>query len=149
TASANQPTTGGGAARACGNACRPNTSDTINVVSRTNPVQSARRLSPPEARAEPEEARPAIAVSMSTTLNQKITRQPVRCVSAPPSSGPMLKPSMRKPVHAPIAAALRCDVALVSTAASVLGTAGAAERPCNARPASSAACVPAAALMQD
>ena len=90
-----------------------------------------------------------MALSMSATLNQKITRQPVRCVSAPPSSGPMLKPSIRKPVHAPIAAALRSDAALVSTAASVPGATSAAARPCKARPASSAACVPAVAMMQD
>src|ERR671935_127625 len=122
-ATANQPIGGSGAARACGNACRANTSDTIKVVRNTNPSQSARRLSPREARAEPAEARPAIAASMSTTLNQKITRQPAKCVRAPPSSGPTLKPSMRKPVHAPIAPALRCDAALVSTAASMLGNA--------------------------
>jgi len=36
--------TGNGAARACGNACSPNTSDTINVANKTNPIQSARRL---------------------------------------------------------------------------------------------------------
>jgi hypothetical protein len=90
-----------------------------------------------------------MAVSMSATLNQKITRQLVKCVSAPPSRGPMLKPSIRKPVHAPIAAALRSGVALVSTAASVPGATSAAARPCNARPASSSACVPAAAMMQD
>jgi hypothetical protein len=132
-------------------ACRANTSDTISVVSRTKPSQSARRLSPLDAWAAAgrAQARPAIALSMSTTLNQKITRQPVKCVNAPPRSGPMLKPSMRKPVHAPIAAALRSEVALVSTAASVLGTAIAAARPCKARPASSSACVPAAAMMQD
>jgi hypothetical protein len=61
----------------------------------------------------------------------------------------MLKPNIRKPVHAPMAAALRSGVALVSTAASVLGTAAAAARPCNARPASSSACEPAAAMIQD
>jgi hypothetical protein len=37
----------------------------------------------------------------------------------------------------------------VSTAASVLGTANAAARPCKARPASSAVWVPAVAMMQD
>jgi hypothetical protein len=61
----------------------------------------------------------------------------------------MLKPSIRKPVHAPIAAALRSDAALVSSAANVLGTATAAARPCKARPASSSAWVPALAMMQD
>jgi len=43
-ASANGPTTGSGAAPACGNACSPKTSDTINVASKTKPIQSARRL---------------------------------------------------------------------------------------------------------
>src|SRR5262249_36931060 len=45
--------------------------------------------------------------------------------------------------------ALRSDAALVSSAASVLGTATAAARPCKARPASSSAWVPALAMMQD
>ena len=90
-----------------------------------------------------------MAVNMSGTLSQKIMRQPLKCVSAPPSSGPMLKPSIRKPVQAPIAAALRSGAALVSTAARVLGTANAAARPCKARPASSAAWVSAMAMMQD
>jgi hypothetical protein len=61
----------------------------------------------------------------------------------------MLKPSIRNPVQAPTAAALRSGAALVSTAARVLGTANAAARPCKARPANSAACVPAVAMMQD
>ena len=90
-----------------------------------------------------------MAINISGTLNQKIARHPVKCVSAPPSSGPMLKPSIRNPVQAPIAAARRSGVALVSTAARVLGTANAAARPCKARPASNAACVPAVAMMQD
>ena len=90
-----------------------------------------------------------MAVNISRTLSQKITRQPVTWVSAPPSSGPMLKPSIRNPVQAPIAAARRSGAALVSTAASVLGTANAAARPCRARPASSSVCVPAVAMMQD
>ena len=47
----------------------------------------------------------------------------------------MLKPSIRNPAQAPIAAALRSGAALVPTAANVLGTANAAERPCKARPA--------------
>ena len=141
----NGPTTASGAAFACGRACRANTSDTINVASKTKPIQSVRRLCVPWARAvaAPAEARPAIAVSISGTSSQKIMRQPATCVSAPPSSGPMLKPSIRNPVQAPIAAALRSGVALASTAASVLGTANAAARPCKARPASNAASVPA------
>ena len=94
-------------------------------------------------------ARPAIATNISRTLSQKIARHPVKCVSAPPSSGPMLKPSIRNPDQAPIAAARRSGAALVSTAASVLGTANAAARPCMARPASSSVCVPAMAMMQD
>jgi hypothetical protein len=61
----------------------------------------------------------------------------------------MLKPSIRNPVQAPTAAALRSGAALVSTAARVLGTANAAARPCKARPASSSVCVPAAAMTQD
>src|SRR5262245_47392410 len=79
-ASANGPMTESGAARACGNACRANTSDTINVISRIKPSQSARRLSPLDARAAAARAQawPAIAPSMSATLNQKITRQPRR-----------------------------------------------------------------------
>ena len=44
-----------------------------------------------------------MATNMSRTLSQKITRQPMTWVSAPPSSGPMLKPSIRNPVQAPIA----------------------------------------------
>jgi hypothetical protein len=36
-----------------------------------------------------------MAVNMSGTLSQKIMRQLVTWVSAPPSSGPMLKPSIR------------------------------------------------------
>src|SRR5205823_7488880 len=43
-ASTNGPTTKNGAARACGNACSPKTSETINVTSKTKPIQSARRL---------------------------------------------------------------------------------------------------------
>ena len=147
----NETTTGSGAARACGNACRAKTSETMNVASKTKPTQSARRrgVTWAPADAEPAQARPAAAVSMSGTLSQKITRQLVKCVSAPPMSGPMLKPSIRKPVQAPIAAALRSGPALVSTAARVLGTANAAAKPCKARPASSTACVPATAMMQD
>ena len=44
-----------------------------------------------------------MASNMSIALSQKIPRQPVMWVSAPPSSGPMLKPSIRNPVQAPIA----------------------------------------------
>ena len=44
-----------------------------------------------------------MATNMSIALSQKIPRQPVMWVSAPPSSGPMLKPSIRNPVQAPIA----------------------------------------------
>ena len=90
-----------------------------------------------------------MAVNISGTSSQKITRQPTACVSAPPASGPMLKPSIRNPVQAPIAPALRSGPAPVSTAASVLGTANAAARPCKARPASSAASEPAVAMRQD
>ncbi len=90
-----------------------------------------------------------MAVNMSGTSSQKIARQPVMCVSAPPNSGPMLKPKIRKPLQAPIAPARRSGAALASTAASVLGTANAAARPCKARPASSPAWVPAIAMMQD
>ena len=90
-----------------------------------------------------------MAVNMSGTLSQKITRQPVTWVSAPPSRGPMLKPSIRNPLQAPIAAVRRSGAAPVSTAANVLGTAKAAAKPCKARPASSAACSPAMAMMQD
>ncbi len=69
-ASANGPTTGSGAAPACGSACSPKTSDTINVASKTKPIQSARRLCVPAARAvaEPAEARPAMAVNMSSDV---------------------------------------------------------------------------------
>ena len=149
-ASANGPATESGAVRACGTSCSAKTSDTIRVASRTNPRKSGRRPCVAWARiaAEPA-ARPAMAAAMSTTLSQKITRQPVKCVSAPPSSGPMLKPSIRNPVQAPIAAALRSGPALVSTAARVPGTAKAAASPCRARPASSAVCEPAVAMMQD
>ena len=52
-------------------------------------------------------------------------------------------------VQAPIAAALRSGATPVPTAARVLGTAKAAANPCKARPASSAVCVPATAMMQD
>jgi hypothetical protein len=101
-ASTNGPTTGSGAASTCGSACNPKTSDTMNMASKTKPVQSARQPCVPSARAvaEPAEARPAMAANMSRTLSQKITRQPVTWVSAPPSSGPMLKPSIRNPVQA-------------------------------------------------
>jgi hypothetical protein len=51
----------------------------------------------------------------------------------------MLKPSIRNPVQAPIAAALRSGAALAFTAARVQGTAKAAAKPCKVRPASSAA----------
>jgi hypothetical protein len=61
----------------------------------------------------------------------------------------MLKPRIRNPAQAPIAAALRSGAALVSTAARVLGTATAAARPCKARPASRAVCSKALAMMQD
>ena len=61
----------------------------------------------------------------------------------------MLKPSIRNPAQAPIAAALRSGAALVPTAAKVLGTANAAARPCKARPAKSAVCSKATAMMQD
>ncbi len=90
-----------------------------------------------------------MAAAISRTLSQKIMRQLVTWVSAPPSSGPMLKPSIRNPDQAPIAAARRSGAAPVSTAASVLGTAKAAARPCRARPASSADGVPEVAMMQD
>src|SRR5437016_5153228 len=50
-ASTNGPTTGSGAAPTCGSACSPKTSDTMNVASKTKPVQSARRLGVPSARA--------------------------------------------------------------------------------------------------
>src|SRR5829696_1248195 len=63
------------------------------------------RLQILESGAEVADATPAMAVNMSGTSSQKITRQPVMCVSAPPSSGPMLKPSIRKAVQAPTAAA--------------------------------------------
>ncbi len=46
-ASTNGPTTGSGAVPVCGNACRAKTSDTINVASKTKPIQSARRLCVP------------------------------------------------------------------------------------------------------
>ena len=65
---------------------------------------------------------------MKRTLSQKITRQPMKCVSAPPNKGPMLKPSIKNPVQAPDAAARRSRGALVSTAAKVEGTANAAAR---------------------
>jgi hypothetical protein len=78
-----------------------------------------------------------------------MTRQPMKCVSAPPTSGPMLNPSIRKAVQAPVAAARRSAGALASTAARVPGTANAAASPCNARPTSSAACESASAMMQD
>ena len=81
--------------------------------------------------------------------SQKITRQLVKCVSVPPNSGPTLKPSIRNPAQAAIAAARRSGGELVSTAASVQGTANAAARPCKARPDSSTACVPAMAMMQE
>jgi hypothetical protein len=106
-------------------------------------------MPPARAVAGPAEAIPAMAIAMSATLSQKITRQLVTWVSTPPSSGPMLKPSIRNPVQAPIAADLRSSPALVSTAASVPGTENAAAKPCKARPASSSACVPAMAMMQD
>ena len=86
---------------------------------------------------------------MSSRLSQKIARQLVTWVSAPPSSGPMLKPSIKNPDQAPIAAARRSGAAPSSTAASVLGTANAAASPCSARPASNAVCVPAVAMIQE
>ena len=103
----------------------------MNVASKTKPIQSARRFCGLSARAviEPAEAIPAMAADMSRTLSQKIMRQPATWVRAPPSSGPMLKPSIRNPVQAPIAAARRSGAAPASTAAKVLGTANAAARP--------------------
>src|SRR6516164_11083636 len=64
--------------------------------------------------------------------------------------GPNAEAKHQEPgVQAPDAAARRSRGALVSTAAKVEGTANAAARPCRARPASSAVCVPARAMMQD
>ena len=123
----------------------------MNVPDSRNPSQSARRGGPAFATgvAAPAEAMPAIATSVRGTLSTKIIRQLAKWVSAPPRSGPMLKPSIRKPVHAPMAAVRRSGGAPVLTAASVPGTARAAAKPCRARPAISSACVPAAAMTQD
>src|SRR3954453_11316217 len=55
-ASTNGPTTGSGAARACGNPCSPKTSATITVASKTKPIQSVLRLRAPSARAVAEPA---------------------------------------------------------------------------------------------
>jgi hypothetical protein len=150
-ASASGATTASGAVVTCGSACSVNTSDIIKVASRMKPIQSVRwscaACAP--AVAAPAEAMPAMAVSISGTSSQKISRQPVAWVMRPPTSGPMLKPSIRKPAHAAIAPARRSGAALRSTAASVLGTRSAAARPCKARPASSMASDPAIAMRHE
>ncbi len=92
---------------------------------------------------------PAVARAIIAMLTQNITRHPTRCVSAPPNSGPMLKPSMRNPVHAPIAAARRSGGMTVPSAANVLGTASAEAKPCKARPVSSMAPLAESAMMAD
>ena len=150
-ASANGPKTGSGAARASGSACSPKTRATMNVASKMKPIQSTAwpRLPSGCVCAKLAGARPAIATSMRSALSQKIARQPATRVSAPPTSGPMLKPSIRNPVQAAIAAARRGGATLALTAAKVQGTANAAAKPCKARPANRVACMPARAMMQD
>ena len=86
---------------------------------------------------------------ISGMFSQNIMRQLAVWVSRPPNNGPILKPSIKEPLQAPIDTARRCGAALVPTAASVLGTAKAAERPCSARPASNAVSLLARAMTQD
>ena len=64
-------------------------------------------------------------------------------------SGPRLKPSIRKPAHAPMADARRSGALAALIAASVAGTASAAAKPCMARPASSTAGTCAVAITTD
>ena len=68
-------------------------------------------------------------MNISGMFNQNIARHPAVWVSRPPNNGPTLKPSIKNPLQAPIYTARRCGVAPVPTAASVLGTAKAAENP--------------------
>ena len=150
-ANTNGPRAGRGADHAPDNAFSPNTNATMNVAIRRKPSQSSwgRFLMPAWGVAEPGKAMPTLATIISRALSQKIARQPAMWVRAPPSSGPMLKPSIRNPVQAPIAAALRSGAALAFTAARVQGTAKAAAKPCKVRPASSAAWLSAMAMIQD
>ncbi len=66
-------------------------------------------------------ARPANATHISGIFSQNITRQLAVWVSRPPNNGPILKPSIKEPLQAPIDMARRCGAALVPTAASVRG----------------------------
>src|SRR4051812_1864564 len=121
------------------------------VASRTKPDQSVVRFVEPFrcAGARCAAARPADAAHISGMFSQNIARQPAVWVSRPPNNGPILKPSIKLPLHAPIDTARRCGGGLVPTAASVLGTAKAAERPCRARPANNVVSLLARAMTQD
>ncbi|MEA2738947.1 MAG: hypothetical protein QOH05_2254 [Acetobacteraceae bacterium] len=122
----------------------------MKAASSTKPPQSVPRESGRVALApSAPAAMPALASAIIAMLSQNITRQPTRCVTTPPNSGPMLKPSMRNPVHAPIAAARRSGGITVPSAASVLGTASAEAKPCKARPVSSVAALVESAIMAD
>ena len=63
----------------CGTPCSAKTSETINVASKTSPIQSVRRpcILLTSAVVEPVDAKPAMAVNMSRAFSQKIERQPV------------------------------------------------------------------------
>jgi hypothetical protein len=122
----------------------------MKVASNTKPPQSVpcgsvRAALAPSAPA----AMPVVASAIIAMLSQNMTRQPMRCVTAPPNSGPMLKPSMRNPVHAAIPPARRSGGMTVPSAASVLGTASAEARPCKARPVSSMAALLESAMIAD
>ena len=86
---------------------------------------------------------------MTTTFSQKMERQPAKCVTAPPTSGPMLKPSIRNPLQVPIASARPVSGAASLTAASVPATANAAPSPCSARAPTSTKPAGASAMISD
>ena len=150
-ASTSGPMTASGADPTRGKAWSVKTIETIAVASRMKPSQSVVWLVEPSrcAGAGRAAARPADAMHISGMFNQNIARQPAVWVSRPPNNGPTLKPSIKNPLQAPIYTARRCGVAPVPTAASVLGTAKAAERPCRARPANNVVSPLARAMTQD
>jgi len=110
---------------------RPEMNATMKTASRLRPSQSTRLVCLSLVPGWSQSASPA--GSMTSTFSQKFMRHPAKWVMAPPTKGPMLKPSIRKPVQAPIARARSDSGASSDTAASVPGTAKAAPKPCSAR----------------
>ncbi len=137
-----------GEAVAFGSACSPTISAVMKAASSTRPGQSMRWRSAAAASFAPGARSRPDATSISGRLSQKLASQPSVWVRNPPTSGPRLKPSIRNPVQAPIAAGR--DAAVVAPAtARVPATANAAPSPCSTRPASSRAASGASAMIAE